>query len=48
MSTDTLSEVLRAVRLTGAIFFAVDASAPWIAETPAGRLIGHPTGCRST
>ncbi len=25
MSTDTLSEVLRAVRLTGAIFFAFDA-----------------------
>ena len=34
MSTDTLSEVLRAVRLTGAVFFAVDASAPWVAETP--------------
>jgi AraC-like DNA-binding protein len=36
MSTDTLSEVLRAVRLTGAVFFAIDASAPWVAETPAG------------
>jgi AraC-like DNA-binding protein len=35
MSTDTLSEVLRAVRLTGAVFFAVDASAPWVADTPA-------------
>lgn len=35
MSGDTLSEVLRAVRLTGAVFFAVDASAPWVAETPA-------------
>lgn len=34
MSTDTLSEVLRAVRLTGAVFFDVDASAPWVAETP--------------
>jgi len=34
MSTDTLSEVLRAVRLSGAVFFAVDASAPWVAETP--------------
>lgn len=32
---DTLSEVLRAVRLTGAIFFSVDASAPWVAEAPA-------------
>jgi AraC-like DNA-binding protein len=37
MSTDTLSEVLRAVRLTGAVFFDIDASAPWVAEAPAGR-----------
>ena len=37
MSTDTLSEVLRAVRLKGAVFFDVDASAPWVAETPPGR-----------
>lgn len=36
---DTLSDVLRAVRLNGAIFFAVDASAPWVAETPAGSAI---------
>lgn len=34
MSTDTLSEVLRGVRLSGAVFFSVDASAPWVAETP--------------
>jgi len=34
MSTDTLSEVLRAVRLTGAVFFSVDAAAPWVAEAP--------------
>jgi hypothetical protein len=40
MSTDTLSEVLRAVRLKGAVFFAVDASAPWVAETPPGHVIG--------
>jgi len=40
MSHDALSEVLRAVRLTGAVFFAVDASAPWVAETPAAREIG--------
>jgi AraC-like DNA-binding protein len=32
--TDTLSDVLRAVRLTGAVFFGIDASAPWVAETP--------------
>ena len=40
MSTDTLSDVLRAVRLTGAVFFAVDASAPWVAEAPAARELG--------
>jgi AraC-like DNA-binding protein len=40
MSTDTLSEVLRAVRLTGAVFFSVDATAPWVAEAPAGHEIG--------
>jgi AraC-like DNA-binding protein len=40
MSFDTLSEVLRAVRLKGAIFFAVDASSPWVAETPPGRELG--------
>jgi AraC-like DNA-binding protein len=32
---DVLSEVLRAVRLTGAVFFDVDASAPFVATTPA-------------
>lgn len=40
MSTDTLSEVLRAVRLTGAVFFSVDASAPWVAEAPPARELG--------
>ena len=39
MSTDVLSEVLRAVRLTGAVFFKVEGSAPWVAETPAAELI---------
>ncbi|HLG54360.1 MAG TPA: AraC family transcriptional regulator [Vicinamibacterales bacterium] len=33
---DALSDVLRAVRLTGAVFFDVRASEPWVAETPAG------------
>jgi AraC-like DNA-binding protein len=37
---DTLSDVLRAVRLTGAVFFAVDASAPWVAEAPAACEVG--------
>ena len=36
---DALSDVLRAVRLTGAIFFDVHASDPWVAETPPGRSI---------
>jgi AraC-like DNA-binding protein len=38
--TDTLSDVLRAVRLTGAVFFAIDASEPWVAEAPAASAIG--------
>ena len=32
---DTLSDVLQAVRLTGALFFLVDAAMPWVAEAPA-------------
>jgi AraC-like DNA-binding protein len=36
---DALSDVLRAVRLKGAIFFDVRASDPWAAETPAGTQI---------
>jgi len=32
--TDTLSTVLRAVRLTGAVFFAVDVSSSWFAQAP--------------
>lgn len=39
MSTDVLSEVLCAVRLTGAVFFKVDASAPWVAEAPAAKQL---------
>ena len=34
---DVLSDVLRAVRLTGAVYFDVNARAPWIAEIAAGR-----------
>jgi AraC-like DNA-binding protein len=30
--TDTLSDVLRAVRLQGAVFFQVEASTPWVSE----------------
>ena len=39
MSQDTLSDVLRAVRLRGAVFFYVDGSSPWVAETPPLRQI---------
>lgn len=36
---DVLSDVLRAVRLTGAVFFDVEASAPWATTTPAAAKI---------
>ena len=36
---DPLSDVLRAVRLTGAFFFDVQAHAPWVAETPSGKTV---------
>ena len=32
--SDPLSDVLRAVRLTGAVFFRVEATAPWVIEMP--------------
>jgi AraC-like DNA-binding protein len=32
---DTLSDVLEIVKLTGALFFLVDARTPWVAEAPA-------------
>jgi AraC-like DNA-binding protein len=34
MSADPLSDVLRTVRLTGGLFFLVDASPPWVVEVP--------------
>ena len=34
-----LSDVLRAVRLSGAFFFDVHARAPWVAETPLGKSV---------
>jgi AraC-like DNA-binding protein len=36
---DVLSDVLRAVRLSGAIFFDVEVSTPWVAATPAAKTI---------
>lgn len=42
MSTDVLSDVLRAVRLTGAVYFSVEASAPFAAEAlPARQVAPH-------
>jgi hypothetical protein len=34
MSGDTLSDLLRTVRLRGAVFYHVEGAAPWVAETP--------------
>ena len=39
MSGDTLSNLLRAVRLHGALFFYVEGDPPWVAETPHVREI---------
>jgi AraC-like DNA-binding protein len=36
---DALSDVLKAIRLTGAVFFDVQASEPWVAESPTGASI---------
>ena len=39
MAADALSDVLRTVRLTGAAFFDVVATAPWVAEQPPREMI---------
>jgi len=39
MSADPLSDVLRTVRLTGATFFEVAATAPWAAEQPPREVV---------
>jgi AraC-like DNA-binding protein len=39
MSHDTLSEVLRSVRLHGAVFYYVECTPPWAAEAPPARDI---------
>jgi AraC-like DNA-binding protein len=36
---DVLSDVLRAVRLTGAVYFDFELSSPWVAEAPPAREI---------
>jgi AraC-like DNA-binding protein len=39
VNADTLSEVLKAVRLKGAVFFDVEATEPWVAEALPARTI---------
>jgi AraC-like DNA-binding protein len=39
VKADVLSDVLRAVRLTGAVYFDFNLSSPWVAETPPAREI---------
>lgn len=39
MACDVLSDVLRTVRLSGAIFYEVRAGRPWVAEAPDGAAI---------
>jgi Cupin len=39
MTADVLSDVLRAVRLTGAVYFDFELSSPWVAEAPLSREI---------
>jgi AraC-like DNA-binding protein len=41
MKTDVLSDVLCAVRLTGAVYFDFDLSAPWVAEAPPSHEIAN-------
>ena len=38
---DVLSDVLRAVRLTGAVFFDMEAHSPWVGTTPATATISN-------
>jgi AraC-like DNA-binding protein len=40
VTVDVLSDVLRAMRLTGAVFFDIDLSSPWVVEAPASHEIG--------
>jgi AraC-like DNA-binding protein len=39
MTGDVLSDVLQAVRLTGAVYFDFELSSPWVAEAPPSRQI---------
>jgi hypothetical protein len=39
VSGDALSDVLRAVRLRGALFYYIEGASPWVAEAPPAREI---------
>jgi AraC-like DNA-binding protein len=39
MATDALSDVLRALRLAGAVYFDVAARVPWVAEQPTREMV---------
>jgi AraC-like DNA-binding protein len=39
VAADVLSDVLRTVRLTGAVFFVTEASSPWVLEIPGGATL---------
>jgi AraC-like DNA-binding protein len=39
MAADVLSDLLKTVRLTGAVFFDVVAKSPWVAEQPDSKLV---------
>ena len=39
MTSDVLSDVLRAIRLTGAVYFDFELTSPWVAEAPPSRDI---------
>ena len=41
VKADVLSDVLRAVRLTGAVYFDFELSSPWVAEAPPSRAIAE-------
>ncbi len=41
MTNDTLSDLLRTVRLTGAVFFDLEAAAPWAELQPPGPIIAN-------
>jgi AraC-like DNA-binding protein len=41
MTADVLSEVLHAVRLSGAVYFDFELSSPWVAEAPPSREVAH-------